>query len=92
MPDSSGDGVVSPAVRADIGEDGDLENLSGEKSSKFRSVAARANYLGVGRRDIHFAVKEACMGIRKVKRVARYIQAVPKVVITIGAETEGGSM
>lgn len=51
VPGSSG--VVSLVQRAEVGRG----------SSKYRAVAARANYLGVGRPDLQFAVKEACPGM-----------------------------
>ena len=49
--------------------------------SKFRAVAARANYLSADRIDIQFAVKEICRGManpdtihwEKLKRLARYL-------------------
>lgn len=57
--------------------------------SKYRALRAKANYLGVDRPDIQFAVKKACRGIaarneadvKLFKRIARHIQAFPKVVV-----------
>lgn len=53
--------------------------------------------LGVDRPDFQFVVAEACQGMvvvpgesgmKRVKRIAHYIQAIPKVVITYGGESE----
>lgn len=68
--------------------------MNREESSKYRAAAAMANYMGVDRPDIQFAVQGACRvsaapgeaDPRKVKRIARYIQAAPKVVITMRVE------
>lgn len=95
LPGSNG--VVSPAVRAQVGKHGSDEKSSREGSCKYRAAAARANYLGLDRPDHQFVVKAVCRGmaapseadLRKVKRIARHMQAVPKVVITKGVETEG---
>ena len=54
----------------------------------FRELAARANYLAMDRSDIQYPVKEICRGmarptkghIKKLRRLARYLKAVPRVV------------
>jgi hypothetical protein len=74
------------------GEHGDDLNdsklLSQERATRFRSVAARCNYLSSDRPDIQFATKETSRGMAnptegdwaKLKRLARYIKTVPKIV------------
>ena len=57
--------------------------------TKFRGLAARANYLGQDRPDIQFATKEVCRGMarpskssmKKMKRLARYLLEVPEGII-----------
>lgn len=53
--------------------------------------------VGVDRLDLKLAMQEACRGmaapgeadLRKIQRIARYIQAVSKVVITTRSRTRG---
>ena len=55
--------------------------LDDKNASKFRSIAARANYLAADRTDLMYAVKEICRGMAKpgdrewgkLKRLARYL-------------------
>ncbi len=52
-------------------------------------MAERANYLGLDRPDIQFAVKEACRGMagpkvkheRMLKRLARYLNGRPMMIM-----------
>lgn len=60
-------------------------------------MAARANYLGVDRPDLQFAVKQVSRmaspseaEINRAKRIARDIQAVPKFVPTIVGRAQRG--
>ena len=56
--------------------------------SKFRAIAARANYLAPDRLDLQYAVKECCRGMasaearhwEKLKRIARYLVGRPRAV------------
>ena len=59
--------AVSPGVK-DRSEERTSEELGSSEASWFRSVAARANYLGADRGDIQFAVKEACRGMAAPRR------------------------
>jgi hypothetical protein len=70
------------------GEDlSDSKLLIQGRATQFRSVAARCNYLASDRPDIQFAVKETSRGMAnptegdwaKLKRLARYLKAVPKM-------------
>jgi len=67
----------------------DEQVLNDKEAREYRSLAARANYLALDRADIQFACKEICRGManptrghhRKLKRLARYLIGVPRVVI-----------
>ncbi len=78
--------VVTPGVKlpeADLGKD-----LRGDEQTAFRSVVMRANYLAEDRPDIRYATKEAArlmsqpceLGITMLKRLARYLAGVPRLV------------
>jgi len=64
------------------------QELSGEDATRFRALAARANYLALDRPDIQFPVKEVCRGMakptvghmKKLKRIGRYLVGRPRVV------------
>ena len=64
------------------------EDLPATQITKYRMIAARANYLSTDRMDIQFAVKECCRGMaapqighwNKLKRLARYLLGRPRVV------------
>ena len=61
--------------------------LSAEDASRYRAVAARANYLAADRTDIMYAVKEMCRSMaaptvgswKKLKRLGRYLQGQPRL-------------
>jgi len=69
-------------------EEEDSEELDPEGATRFRAMAARANYLALDRADIQYAVKELCRcmskptvgGKKKLKRVARYLVGKPRMV------------
>ena len=81
--------VTSQCDKSDPGKDDD-EDLVGEVK-QFRRLAASANYLGQDRHDIQYAVKEVRRemstptwgrgGMRKLKRLARYLLMIPEVEI-----------
>lgn len=62
--------------------------------TKCRTVAARAEYLGVARPDLQFVVKQACRrmaspgeaDMKWAQRIVRYIHAAPKVVLAMPEE------
>ncbi len=62
--------------------------LDNGKSTEYRALAARANYLAADRMDIQYAVKEVCKAMscptvgdrRKLKRLARYLLGKPRLV------------
>ena len=57
------------------------EELSPDEATRYRGIAARANYLAADRPDIMHAVKELCRGMakptraywHKLKRLGRYL-------------------
>ena len=65
----------------------EAEQLEPARAHEYRALAARANYLALGRPDLQYAVKEICRGMapptvggrRKLKRLARYLLGGPRV-------------
>ena len=61
--------------------------ISLERATKFRSIAARCNYLSADRPDIQYATKEVARGManptegdwQRMKRLAKYLAGVPRV-------------
>ena len=74
-------GLTIPSDRDEVTEAQDADLLNPFEATKFRSLGARANYLGLDRPDIQFATKELCRGMAKpsrggmirAKRLARYL-------------------
>ena len=72
-------GVSTPGVKGIT--DYNAEDLDSHRSTKYRAMAARANFSGQDRSDIHFSVAELCRamscpkedGWNKLKRFARYM-------------------
>jgi hypothetical protein len=92
-------GLEKPVIKEAVeqlqeGEGGD--KLWREESRKFRTPAARANYLALDRADIQYATKEVCRGMAaptemdkcKLKRLARYLVEYPKLVWTCGKASD----
>ena len=78
--------LTSPVIRETDGlEEGILDP---EEATKYRAGAARLNYYGLDRPDVQFAAKEICKdmsrptpaGLRKLKRVARYLVGAARMV------------
>jgi hypothetical protein len=82
-------GITIPVDRDAPAEEGDDELLEGEEITRFRGLAARANYLGLDRCDIQYATKEVCRcmskptkgGMAKMKRLARYLLEAPEGIL-----------
>ena len=61
----------------------------GAEATRFRAVAARANYLAADRPDIQYAVKEICRKMakpargdwQKLIRLGRYLKGAPRCVL-----------
>ena len=69
-------------------EEADAVPLRGEEVSKYRALAARANYLAQDRPDLQFAAKEVCRGMAQptaghlsaLRRLGRFLVFSPRVV------------
>ena len=79
-------------------EEEEAAPLGPAQAREYRTLAARANYLALDRPDIQFAVKESCRGMaapvvgdrRKLKRLARYLLEVPRLVSTFPSQVRQG--
>ena len=79
--------VKAPGEEAREAEEWE-EELGAKEASLYRAVAARANYLALDRADLQYSVKEICRlmskpterGMRKLRRLARYLAGAPRVV------------
>ena len=77
------EGAANP--NADDGQKGLLQPLD---ATKFRSIAARINYLAADRPDLQFASKctskymanPTCEGLTVLKRIGRYLKAHQRMV------------
>ena len=64
------------------------DELQGKEATRFRAVAARANYLAADRPDIQYSVKEVCRRMakpvesdwKKLVRLAGYLRGSPRCV------------
>ena len=73
------------------------EELGGAEATRFRAVAARANYLAVDRPDVQYAVKEICRKMarpvhgdwQKFVRLGRYQKGAPRGVLYYNWQEEG---
>ena len=80
-------GVVTPGMKPQ-GDPEEDETLSEEDSSRFRALAARANYLAQDIPDIQHATKELCREMSNptarswngLKRLGRYLVDHPRLV------------
>ena len=81
-------------------EEEEAELLGPAQAKEYRTLAARANYLALDRPDIQYAVKECCRGMaapvvgdrRKLKRLARYLLEVPRLVSTFPFQGPQGEL
>ena len=72
-----------------IEEEEKSAELVGAEATRFRAVAARANYLAADRPDIQYAVKEICRKMsgpvhgdwQKLVRLGRYLKGAPRCVL-----------
>ena len=71
-----------------LGEEAVSKELVGAEATRFRAIAARANYLAADRPDIPYAVKEICRRMakpvagdwQKLIRLGRYLKGSPRCV------------
>jgi hypothetical protein len=89
-------GVKTPGEEIKEGES-DMEELDAEKATRYRALAARANYLALDRPDIQYTVKELCRGMSKpkavdwlrLKRLGRYLVDHPRLISKFEWQREG---
>ena len=70
-------------------EESDSKELVGSEATRFRAVAAGANYLSADRPDIQYSVKEVCRRMakpvegdwQKLTRLGRYLKGAPRCVL-----------
>ena len=75
-----------------IEEEEKSKELVGVEATRFRAVAARANYLSADRPDIQYAVKEICRRMskpvegdwQKLVRLGRCLRGCPRCVLAYG--------
>ena len=78
------------------------KEMTGDRATRYRAIAARANYLATDRPDIMYPTKEICRHMakptkgawKKLKRLGRYLSGHPRAVIRYewqeeNAEVEG---
>ena len=93
-----GKGLTTPGVDDGLDEDG--PELQPEQQSRYRSLAARANYLALDRPDIQYAVKELCRAMskptetawKKLMRVGKYILHRPRLVLKYNWQEQQGEI
>ena len=82
--------VITPGETESRQEEGeDEEPLDQSMASKYRALAARANYLVGDRTDLMYAVKEICRSManptagawKKLKRLGRYLRGNSRVAV-----------
>ena len=80
--------IGTPGVKVTAQQVADDEELSPDKASPFRAVAARGNYLAADRPDVQFPAKETCrfmskpteLGLSGLKRLGRYLEGKPRLI------------
>ena len=93
-------GLEAPMERSkseDVDNEETDEPMEDREATKFRGIAARANYLSLDRVDNQFAAKEICRRMSKPRkshwgllmRLGRYLLQYPRLVWKF---TEGGSL
>ena len=81
--------MTTSGVKASGDEAQGSEELQGEEATRFRAVAARANYLAQDRLDIAYAAKEVCRHMVKptkdswtaLKRLGIFLLKCPRQVV-----------
>ena len=92
--DLDGDGVkglVTPGTKMLAHQVESETELPEGEHTKFRGLAARANFLAADRIDIIFAAKEVCrfmskpttLAVAALKRLGRYLRAHPRMVFKL---------
>ena len=95
--DSRGlDAPIEQEVVEDGAIDDESELLEPTEARRYRAVAATINFLSLDRADVQFAAKEICRtmsrprlsGWARVKRLARYLAAHPRLKWKFTGDTE----
>ena len=92
-------GTTTPGIKIDDNEH-EIIILDKIASTQYRSLAARCNYLAADRIDIQYAVKELCREMSsptnvswiKLKKLARYLQAHPRLVMKYKYQDNSGTL
>jgi len=82
--------AATPGLKITAQQIQDDKPLAEELNTKFRGLAARANYLSADRPDCQFAAKETCrwmaapteLAMAALKRLGRYLIGRPRMVFT----------
>ena len=88
-------GVVTPGVKVHAHQAQMDSELREHEHTRFRALAARANFLSADRPDIIFAAKEVCRFMAKptelaqqaLKRMGRYLRKHPRMVFSFPRQT-----
>ena len=85
--------LSAPGVDEPVGKEEDSEvALEPDAAASYRALAARCNYIAVGRADAQFAIKELCRDMAnpvasswaRLIRLGRYVLGRPRAVILFG--------
>ena len=96
--DESSKAVGCPVEKTEGGSLGDDEvELDGVERRRFRSMAAKLNYMGQDRSDVQYAARSVCSGManptvgdqRRLKRAIRYLVGVEGVTWEYGEWEDG---
>ena len=87
--------VVTPGVKTLAHQVQSEVVLPEREHTRFRALAARANYLAADRPDVIFAAKEVCrlmskptdLGMAALKRLGRYLRRRPRLVFQMPFQT-----
>jgi hypothetical protein len=96
---AEGKPVTTPGVKAPVDtEEEEGEELQNAEATKYRSIAARVNYLALDRGDLTYAAKEGSRKMSKpherdwgmLKRVGRYLKYRPRAVLWYRWQEDNG--
>ena len=87
--------AATPGIKPLAQQYEDEQNLEGAELTRFRALAARANYLAADRPDVQFSCKEVCrlmasptdLSMSALKRICRYLLGCKRVVYRFGWQT-----
>ena len=90
--------AVTPGAKILAHQAEDETDLPEREFTRFRALAARANYLAADRIDVLYAAKEVCCFMSRptdfatgaLKRLARYLRARPRMVFDFAFQSPEG--